>query len=250
MRIGTVVEMWRYPVKSMGGERLTGAVEVTAAGIEGDRAMAVVDDVSGKVLSAKTVPLLLQVQASWDGTGVRIADESGAVDLVSSDDDADARLSAWLGHPVSLRAPVPGHRSVFDMELDPDDPTELALLQTPAGSFFDSRSTLHLLSTASLGSHDVRRFRPNIVVEAEGDDPNPEDAWLGRELRVAGDVGVQVSVRKATARCVLITKAQPGLDQDSSVLRDLLRTRDGHLGVYLDPLSDGRISPGDAVDLA
>ena len=247
MPLGTVVEVWRYPVKSLGGERLDDAVAIGAAGVEGDRCLAVVDPSTGKVLSAKTVPLLLQATARWEDGTVRIASAAGGLDVRAADDDVHDRLSAWLGRPVRLEAPVPGHRAPFDLELDPDDPTEVTELRTPPGSFFDSRSTLHLLTTASLGGHDVRRFRPNLVVDAgAGAGDHPEDGWVGREVRLGGDEGVTASVRKRTARCVLITKPQPGLPQDSSVFRDLVRERAGELGVYLDPQADleGRIGPG------
>ena len=243
-----VVEVWRYPVKSMGGERLAGPVEVTAAGLPGDRARAVVDVVSGKVLSAKTVPLLLQASARWEDGAVRITSEAGSLDTTDADPEVDSRLSAWLGREVHLRSPVAGERARVDLELDPDDPTERKELQTPPGVFFDSRSTLHLLTTASLGDHDVRRFRPNLLVEADGD--HPEDAWVDQELRIGGDDGFTAHVRKRTARCVLVTKPQPFLPHDSSVFRDLVRTRGGDLGIYVDARSDGRVQPGDEVRVA
>ena len=221
-RVGTVAEVWRYPVKSLPGERLDGRVAVDGRGIEGDRRRAVVDDVTGKVLSAKTVPNLLAASTSWES----------------------AELSAFLGRTVHVAEPVPGEPAVFDMDVDPDDPTEVVELRTPPGSFFDSRSTLHLLTTASLGPHDVRRFRPNLLVDADG--VFPEDAWVGCRLRI-GDV--EVKVRKRTGRCVLITRPQPGLPKASGLLRDLNRERGGDLGVYLDPQTEGSVAPGDPVVL-
>jgi uncharacterized protein len=245
MALGTVVEVWRYPVKSLGGERLDEPVGVSAAGIEGDRCLAVVDPATEKVLSAKTVPVLLQASARWEDGTIRITSPAGGLDVRAADDDVHDRLSAWLGRPVRLEAPVPGHRAPFDLELDPDDPSEVTELRTPPGSFFDSRSTLHLLTTASLGGHDVRRFRPNLLVDAGAGD-HPEDDWVGRQLRLGGDEGVSASVRKRTSRCVLVTKPQPGLPQDSAVFRDLVRDRAGDLGIYVDPqpAERGRIGPG------
>jgi uncharacterized protein len=239
-----VVEVWRYPVKSMGGERLDAPTEVTERGLEGDRALAVVDVATGKVLSAKTVPLLLQATARWEDGAVRLTTDAGGLDTADTDGDVDERLSAWLGRPVHLRPPIDGERARFDLELDPDDPTEVRELQTQPGSFFDSRSTLHLLTTASLGDHDVRRFRPNLLVEADGD--HPEDGWVERDLGIGG---ITAHVRKRTARCVLVTKPQPRLPQDSSVFRDLVRTRSGDLGVYVDPRTYGPVGPGDPVEV-
>jgi uncharacterized protein YcbX len=223
MRVGTITEVWRYPVKSLPGERLHQRVAVGSTGIEGDRRRAVVDEVTGKVLSAKTVPALLSASTEWDA----------------------AALSSFLGRAVHLADPIPGEQSVFDMDADPEVPGEFVELRTPPGSFFDSRSTLHLLTTASLGAHDVRRFRPNLLVDAAGD--FPEDQWVGRRLRL-GD-GVEATVRKRTGRCVLITRAQPGLAKDVPLYRELLRERSGDLGVYLDPKTAGSVAPGDAVEL-
>jgi uncharacterized protein YcbX len=223
MRVGTITEVWRYPVKSLPGERLGGAVAVGPGGIEGDRRRAVLDEATGKVLSAKTVPRLLEASADWD----------------------DATLSAWLARPVRLTEPTPGVQATFDMDLDPDDPSEVVELRTPPGVFFDSRSTLHLLTTASLGGWDVRRFRPNFLVEAEGE--FPEDTWVGCHVRIGSTV--EATVRKRTGRCVLTTRAQPGLPKDSSVYRHLVSTRGGNLGVYLDAETSGIVQAGDPVEM-
>jgi len=242
-----VVELWRYPVKSMGGERLHEPVWVDWTGIEGDRRLAVVDDRTNKVLSAKTVPRLLEATATWSGVdGVRIRSEDG-LDLASGDPGVDEQLSSWLGRPVHLEAPVPGRRSVFDMELDPDDGRVTTELVTPPGSFFDSRSVLHLVTTASLAGEDPRRFRPNLVVDTGAPTGRPEDVWVGEWLHVGGSQGIDVAVRKAAGRCVLITKPQPGLDKDSDLLRRLVREHAGNLGIYIDPQAPGGVAPGDEV---
>jgi uncharacterized protein YcbX len=246
--LGSVVEVWRYPVKSLGGERLDEPVAVDLAGLEGDRRLAVVDDATGKVLSAKTVPQLLQASAAWRGVdGVRITSADGTLDVSSADDDVAERLSGWLGRPVRLEAPVPGRRSHFDMDLDPDDERHehTTELQTPPGVFFDSRSVLHLVTCASLGGRDRRRFRPNLVVDTGDLTGHPEDGWVGEWLRVGGDL--DVAVRKMTARCVLVTRPQPGLEKDGDLLRDLVRQRSGNLGIYVDPQGPGKVAVGDAV---
>lgn len=249
MRVGTVVELWRYPVKSMGGERLFEPAAVDWTGIEGDRRLAVVDDLTHKVLSAKTVPRLLEATATWSGVdGVRIRSADG-LDLASGQADVDERLSSWLGRRVHLEAPVPGRQSVFDMELDPDDGRETTELRTPPGSFFDSRSVLHLVTTASLAGDDARRFRPNLVVDAGASTARPEDGWVGEWLHVGGAQGLDVAVRKATGRCVLVTKPQPGLGPDSGLLRRIVREHAGNLGIYVDPQAPGVVAAGDEVSV-
>jgi uncharacterized protein YcbX len=246
--LGTVVELWRYPVKSLGGERLAEPVAVDGDGLEGDRRLAVVDDATGKVLSAKTVPRLLQATATWHGVdGVRITAADGLA-TSSADDDVAEVLSDWLGRPVHLEAPVPGRRAAFDMDLDPDDDRHerTTELHTPPGVFFDSRSVLHLVTTASLAGQDRRRFRPNLVVDTGAAEGHPEDAWVGEWLRIGSDV--DVAVRKATGRCVLITRPQPGLPKDGDLLRDLVRRREGNLGIYVDPQGPGKLAVGDPVE--
>jgi uncharacterized protein YcbX len=226
VQVGTVVELWRYPTKSLPGERLDGPIRITPRGVEGDRTHAVQDPASGKVLSAKTVPALLTADRAWD----------------------DRRLSEHLGRTVQLVTPTEGARARFDMDLDPADPSAGTVeLHTPPGVFYDSRSTLHLLSTQSLGDHDVRRFRPNLLIDAPGGGDHPEDEWVGRRLRIGDDL--EATVRKKTGRCVLTTRAQPGLDRDLEVYRRLVATRGGDLGIYLDPQNEGTVRPGDRVEL-
>jgi uncharacterized protein YcbX len=253
MRVGTIGEVWRYPVKSLGGERLHGHVAVGAAGIEGDRAFAVVDDGSGKVLSAKRVPALFEAGATWLGAG-RVRINGPGFDVTNGDDDVDATLSGWLGRPVHLATPQPEQRAVFEMEVDPDDASEVVDLRTPPGRFFDSRSCLHVLTTASLaagaklhpaGDWDARRFRPNVVVDLT-DEGFPEDGWVDGHLRLGGVTG---HVRKRTSRCVMTARAQPGLGHDSRIYRSLLEARDGDLGVYVDPTEAGTLAAGDAVEV-
>jgi uncharacterized protein YcbX len=224
MRVGAVTEVWRYPVKSLAGERLDGPVPFGPAGVEGDRGLAVVDIDSGKVLSAKRVPELLQARATYLGNG-RVAIEGSGFEVTS--DDADAALSRWLGRRVRLSTPTPGERAVFEM----DDGSDI---RTQPGSFFDSRSTLHLVTTASLGEWDAIRFRPNFVVETEAGES--EDGWVERDLAIAG---VPAHVRKRTSRCVMTGDAY----------RTILATRNGDLGVYVDARDDGKVAPGAIVEL-
>lgn len=252
MDVGTVGEIWRYPVKSMGGERLT-ATTLGPAGIPGDRAFGVVDDGTGKVLSGKTVPRLLTVAAVWTEGVVHFAGAplDGAC---STDDDIHDRLSAWLGRPVHLREPVEGRRVPFDLPDDPDDPREVTEIETPPGRFFDSRSTIHLLTDASLraaatshpqGDWHPARFRANVLVEVEGDG-FVEDGWVARHIAVGE---IEATVRKATVRCCLVVQEQPGLARDSQIFRSLVREHDGNLGVYADPVSSGSVDVGDLVRL-
>ncbi len=254
MPVATIAELWRYPVKSLGGERLATA-ELGPGGIEGDRQFGVVDVVTGKVLSAKTVPRLLEGEATWRN-GVVEFRGSPMEGATSVDEGIDQRLSAWLERPVRLASATEGQRTTFDLPLDPDRPDELIELQTPPGSYFDSRSTLHLLTDASLrsaaalypaGDWHPRRFRPNVLLTVvDADDGFPEDGWVGADLTIGS---IEAFVRKASARCVVTAQPQPGCARDVGIFRFLARERSGNLGIYVDPRGAGRLAEGDPVDL-
>jgi len=243
-----VVALWRYPVKSMAGEALA-AAELGERGLPGDRGLAVRDLADGRILSGKREPRLLFATARIADEAVVIALPDGR-EMEAGERATDAAMSAWLGRRVELVAAEPGVVSTFAMDLDPDDPTEVMDLQTPAGSFFDSRSCLHLLTGASLAAAaaldpsvrwDLRRFRPNVVLAAEAGG-FAEDAWVGADLALGEAV---VWVRKPTERCVLATREQPGLQAQPAVLRALHRDHDGALGVYANLVRPGRVAVGD-----
>ena len=95
------------------------------------------------------------------------------------------------------------------------------------------------------GQWDVRRFRPNVVVSfTDGAAGFVEEAWVGSTVRLGA---VPALVRKRTERCVLTTRAQPGLDRDLQIYRSLLKNNDGNLGIYLVPQAAGTIAVGDRV---
>jgi len=247
---GRLVEIWRYPVKSMRGERLEVA-EVDARGVGGDRAWAVVDLGSQKALSAKREARLLEASAAWQDGRVEIALPGGGR-LTAGEPEADAAVGEWLGRAVAVRRPRPGESVAFEMDLDPDDPEEAVDLHTPPGSWFDSTAPLHLLTTASLraagrlhpeGVWAPPRFRPNLVVDLEAEG-FAEDAWVGAEIRVGA---LRARGRRPTTRCVLTTRAQPGLPRDPRILRSL-GVRDACLGIYLDVLRPATVRAGDLVE--
>jgi uncharacterized protein YcbX len=263
--VGSVVALWRYPVKSMQGEELN-ASQVTEHGLLGDRAFALVDAADGKVASAKNPrkwPHLFDFRAAFSAPPrreqlppVRITLPSGT-DLTSEQADRDEQLSAALGRRVALRGAAP-ERPVLE-EYWPDleglayrdAVTDEAL---PPGTFFDL-ATVHLLTTATLdrlrelyppGRFEVRRFRPNIVVACAGSG-FVEQEWVGRTLTL-GD-GVRLSVSKPCGRCVMTTLSQADLPADPGILRTAVQHGRGQVGVYAAVLQGGTLRRGDAVRL-
>jgi uncharacterized protein YcbX len=249
---GTVVELWRYPVKSMAGERLDRAR--LDHRITGDREWGVFDAATGKLLSAKTVGALLAARARF-AEGTTTIELPGGATLIAGTADADRAIGEWLGRGVTLRRAGGGEPATIDMDLDDGTgagPHGLNSFTTQAGMLFDSRSTLHLIGAASLAAldrdhhpsaGDLRRFRPNLVVD--GIPALAEDGWVGGEVRIGT---LTAHVRKRTERCVIVSRAQPGVDQDRGLLRHLKAQRGMCFGVYLDARGAGELAVGDAVE--
>ena len=248
-----ISELWRYPVKSMLGERRDSAV-VTATGVAGDRAYAVIDRSDGKVASAKNprkwrallrchAEFLEEPVAGGAAPSARITLPDGTV-VTSDDPDVHAVLSNFLGREVTLADAAP-QGSTFE-ETWPDiegmapsefiDSTrvrsdegeavsDLALgLAAAPGSFFDL-APIHVVTSSSLdelsrlqpGSRFVsQRFRPNVVIDAPAAG-FAENGWVGATLRLGAEAAV--SVMMPTMRCVMTTLAQGDLPDDRAILR-------------------------------
>lgn len=267
--LGSVVSLWRYPVKSMLGEELN-AAEVTRRGLLGDRAYALVDDADGKVASAKNPrkwPGLFDCRAVFaevPRTGVkappvRIALPDGAV-VNSDQDDINQILSKTLQREVKLSA-LPDEGTATAEEYWPDieglDHRDTVTdFDLPEGTFFDC-ALVHLLTTATLdrlrglyaqGRFEVRRFRPNIVVETpQGENDFVENAWTGQVLGI-GD-SVRLSVTGPCPRCVMTTLPQSDLPRDTGILRTAARHNRANVGVYASVLHGGNVRRGDSVRL-
>src|ERR687888_878600 len=277
--LGSVVSLWRYPVKSMMGEELN-AAEVTERGLLGDRAYALVDRSDGKVASAKNPrkwPQLFDFRAALVDMPrpgakvppVRITLPDGTM-VSSEQSDVDQVLSRALKREVTLDATERGQREVVestfpnpwtpraeeywpDMEgLDfRDTVTDFEL---PEGTFFDC-AVVHLLTTATLdrlrelypaGRFEARRFRPNVVAEtADGAKEFVEDAWIGRTLAIGE--AVRLSVSGPCPRCVMTTLPQGDLPKDPGILRTAARHNRVHVGVYASVLRGGTVRRGDPI---
>ena len=208
-----VAELWRYPVKSMAGERLDRAV-LAAAGIEGDRVL-VVQDGGGRTITARTRPALL-------GHRARIGDDGEpTVDGRPWTDPEVARaVAAAAGAGARLVRSDPRER--FDV---------LPLLVATDGAI------------AAFG-RGGRRLRPNLVV---GGVPGLEErGWEGRRLRI-GEVAI--ALRDLRARCVMTTFDPETLAHDPSVLRGIVLDFGGRLALNAAVASGGTIREGDTVTL-
>jgi uncharacterized protein YcbX len=237
-----VTELWRFPVKSLQGERLD-AVEVTERGLAGDRAWALQDGSTGLFLTARREPELLFAAARLDDDGaalITLPDGPTAAD--------DGALSAWLGRPVKLVPAATDLHGTYEIALSIDDEehAEWVTWDGPDGSFHDStRARVSLVTEATMGSWDRRRFRMNVI--ADGED---EESMVGNRIRVGA---VEIDVQKPIDRCVMTTRPQPAeaggqsIDRDLSVLKTINAERGGNLGIGGLVATPGLIAIGDEI---
>ena len=246
-----IAELWRYPVKSLLGERMSG-LSLVADGVDGDRLWGIRDRGDGRILTARREPRLL-FAASRIGTGdvplITLPDGSMLTGPGPATDDA---LSAWLGKAVALVSAIECDASRAEYFADATDDSSRALEWTmPKGRFVDAYPVL-VMSTAGLrsgaaaypaGAWDVRRFRPNIVIELEGEGWL-EDNWTEQHLRMGT---AQLVPRRRCVRCTMVNRAQPGLERDVNIYKTLSRTHGGDAGMWTQVERPGFVSEGDVV---
>ena len=225
MRVG---EIWRFPVKSLGGETLESA-PLDGLGIEGDRAWGLYDPATDRVLTARREPALLFLSARLvDGTPAITCDDGS---LLAD----DAALSAWLGRPVELRAAADGEAS-FETPLDEESEADWVSWPSSGGTFHDGGSKVSLVSESTLGEWDRRRFRINLVLDEPGDDQLSGEVQIGTTT---------LTIRKPIDRCIMVTRAQPGLGRDLDVLKRVRDERANQLGIGAVVTTPGTITVGD-----
>ncbi len=230
MKVGRVVELWRYPVKSMAAEPLD-QVEVGPHGFVGDRRWAFVRD-----------------GANPDGfPWLTLRDNAAMRDYCPSFAEPSAPDSS------AIRVQTPG-----GAVLDVADPALASELWRPGATAvrrdqgaFDA-FPLSLISTQSIArigdtmghSLETTRFRPNIVMTAESGDPFIEDSFVGGVLRIGT---VRMRIDKRDGRCVVITMDPATGERNPAVLRTVAQDREGCLGVYGSVLTTGVVAVGDEV---
>lgn len=286
----TIAEIHRYPVKSMLGESLDRA-RIGATGLVGDRAYAVIDVETGDVASAKvprrwadllrfSARFVTEPQEGGAPPPVEITFPDGSV-LRSDDTGVDEALTAVLGRPVRLASTAPegagfeeywpdipglAPQALIDGTLVRHEETGEAISRFgisafgAPGTFFDL-SALHVLTTATLdrlhelapgATFDVRRYRPNLVLDGAGEG-FVENDWPGSEMAVGG---ARVRYSFATMRCVMTTLAQGDLPTDVETLRAVAKHNRIEIpqvggvwasaGVYADVAAAGDVAVGDA----
>jgi uncharacterized protein len=267
---GKVVSIWRYPVKSMLGEELNSSY-VTERGLAGDRTYALVDKETGKVASAKNPrkweklfdfrSAFIDVsQVAENIPPVRITLPDGTHIFSNHDENIDFTLSKAVGRDVRLmkaNLAKPSYEEYWpdiDGLAQRDKVTDESM---PPQTFFDI-AVIHILTTATInrlrelypeGRFEVRRFRPNIVVESTSSKEKDfiENSWIDRKLIIGEEIMLKV-VGPCT-RCVMITLPQGDLPRDLGILRTVARYNQVNAGVYASVLQCGTIHRGDLIKL-
>lgn len=230
-----VLELWRYPVKSLGGEQIDRA-EIGTAGIVGDRGWGIHHLESGNVLTARRAPELLFASARIDGDNVVIT-LPDSTEISSADVGVDQALSAWLERDVHLTRPG-DDGATYENPMDIENEADWISWQGPAWSFHDStKSMLSIVGADTLDGGDVRRFRTNVVVAGGG-----EDELVGSAVQLGT---ATLDVTKQIDRCIMVTRPQPGLERDLDVLKRVIRERNNFLSVGALVAHPGNVAVGD-----
>lgn len=243
--VGRIAELWRYPVSSLGGEQVdhldiahsgeTGNVE---HGVACNRAFLLFDPQTREPAAPesserwrKALHLVSRLRA--DGMA-----EIGFPDgtwLTLDAPDLEERLAEHFGFPVAV------------------GDTRGTGQSWPVIAPRYTASPLHILTTASMNAIstsdpalvvDVRRFRPDILVETNAASGFVENNWIGRKIVIGT---LEITATEGTKRCGMTLASQPGLPEQPDVLRSILRGNRRNLGIYAEIVAGGRLSIGDEV---
>ena len=238
MELGRVSAIFRYPVKSMAGELLDVA-RLGWHGVEGDRRLAFrrLTDKSGfPWLTASKLPQLLLYKP------FRL--DSNTAELLPT------HVRTPEGKEYELRS------DELREELSSRFGSDLELMNLKHGIFDEaSISVISLGTVQGIGREsgrdvDLRRFRPNVVIETNSAEPFEEDRWVGRTLMFGeGNSGAAVRVTMKDERCVMVNFDPDTAERDSEVMKTIVRLNENFAGVYGTVVNAGELRVGQLVTL-
>ena len=233
--IGRVLEIWRYPISSVGGERLARGI-LKPKGIVGDRLYALIDITTG-------LPAAPELDIRWrkalylTAALTTLSFPSGPTCALDDPALTDL-LTNYFGFPCALAAYEPNTNSRLPQAHKRYVPAPIHLLTTA--------SLTQLSALCELGAIDARRFRPTLLIDMFGKSGLIEDTWLGRSIRFGE---VNLIAREKTKRCGMTLLSQPDLDEEPVILRTLLKHNRRNFGIYCDVVCAGSVEVGDTLSI-
>lgn len=238
VELGHVHAIFRYPIKSMAGTRLDAAT-IGWHGLDGDRRFAfrhLADRGAFPWLTASRLPELLLYQP----LGQRATTAEPVPSHVRTPDGRDYELTD----------------AAFPQEIASRHQAEVELMQLRQGIFDEAAVSIIALGTIRTIAReagvdaDVRRFRPNIVIDTRGAQPSEEDRWVGKVLEFGSDNGPAISITLRDLRCVMLNFDPDTAQPNATVMKTVIRLNDNYAGVYGTVIRAGEICAGQVVRMS
>ena len=242
MELGHISAIFRYPIKSMAGTRLDSA-KTGWHGVEGDRRLAfrrLADRGAFPWLTASRLPELLLYQPVYQPIGRQ---ETTGEPL-----------------PTHVRTPDGKEYSLTDEALVKEIATrhraDLELMQLKHGIFDEAvisaitLGTIRCIGREAGHNLDIRRFRPNLVIDSKSAQPFEEDQWVGKVLEFGSDgTGAAISITMRDPRCVMLNFDPDTAAANANIMQNVIRLNENHAGVYGTVVRTGELWVGQVVGL-
>lgn len=276
MNIGKIESIFRYPIKSIRGEKLF-EVSIDENGVKGDRIFAFKDCQTGLIVSCKHPKKwkkLLELSATLNkDNSIIVKDDYNT--KWTNNLEIETRIYELTSRSVKLES-VSNNKERQFREADRSNVDNLGaeILQeslsiaSKSNHFFDF-APLHLITSSSLshikkkyeeGDFDAQRFRPNLIIKTNEEHGFLENEWLGKKIMIGDELIIKII--EPSPRCVLVTLKQGKLKEDKEILRTIVNNSSaksytyfpgkilkGTLGVYAIIINQGKIKLGDKVRL-
>lgn len=240
--IGEVVQISRYPIKSMAGENLE-STRIDIYGLYGDRSHAFIDVTKegwDRYITARQLPQMLGFKAKLGGNPSLDLDEFPPVEIISP----DGRLYTWN---IALLDEIQSYSETkLSMLRCKPDSTDLLAVDTGA-ILIISEQSLHKLERLLENSIDIRRFRPNLVISLNSQLISSDAALIGRSLRIGS---AELHITEECERCSMITIDPDTYERDPAILKKVNEEMNLFFGLYASVAKVGEVNVGDKVWMA
>lgn len=266
--IGKVDQLWRYPVKSMAGEKIDSS-KITNAGLLGDRYYAMKNIETNKILSAKNFrkyPDIFYFKSEYLNEPTKDSFEVAIIfpnkeKYLSTNNDTDKALSSFFNENIKLTKKIPDEISLKeywpdDVKQRERDGKQVTNEFMPDGTFFDL-ATIHIITLSSIeklkqlypeGNFDLNRFRANIVIDLDSKEIGfIENDWVGKTIHIGDEVVLKIT--RATPRCVMTTLEHENIPKDKQVHKTIIKNNNNDLGVYAEVIKEGIIKKDDLIKI-